>query len=170
MLAFTSAFTAAMVNNAFGDSKEIVLSMIGLYYFSMFMVIGTMCAIICKYQYFRKYPANYISLFVYCIFHTYLVGALSAFYDKTTVMQAALATMGMFLSLTTYAVFTKTDMTYMGGFLSTGFTMVILFIVFMSFFRISSIAYTILILIMICFLSIWIVYDTQIIVGGNKYE
>ena len=45
----TSGFTAAMVNNAFGDSKELVLSMIGLYYFSMFMVIATMCAIICKY-------------------------------------------------------------------------------------------------------------------------
>ena len=49
MLLVTSGFTAAMVNNAFGDSKELVLSMIGLYYFSMFMVIATMCAIICKY-------------------------------------------------------------------------------------------------------------------------
>ena len=107
---------------------------------------------------------------MYTIFHSYLVGAASSFYDKTTVLTAALATLGMFISLTAYAVMTKVDLTYMGGFLSTGVTMVLMFIIFMSFFRISNVAYTIFILIMICFLSLWIVYDTQIIIGGNKYE
>lgn len=170
MLAFTSAFTAAMVNDAFGDSRKLVLSAIGLYYFSMFMVIATMCAIICKYQTFRKYPLNYISLGVYTFFHTYLVGAASVFYDKSTVLAAALATLTMFVTLTTYAVFTKTDITMMGGFLSTAFMMVIMFIIFMSFFQISSVLYSALICIMICLLSVWIVYDTQIIVGGNKYN
>lgn len=49
MLAVTSIFTALMVTNSFGDSKKLVLSMVWLYYFSVFMVIGTMCAIVCKY-------------------------------------------------------------------------------------------------------------------------
>lgn len=160
MLFVTVCFTAAMVNDAFGDSKELVMSMPLLYYFSMFMVIGTMIAIICFYKTFRKYPLNYISLFIYTIFHTYLVGAMSAFYTKETVLIAAISTMTMFITLTTYAVFTKTDMTYLGGFLSTAFMMVILFIIFLSFFRIPSIMYTLLIMVLICFLSLWIIYDT----------
>lgn len=170
MLTFTTAFTAAMVNDTFGDSKKMVLSMIGLYYFSIFMVIGTMCAIICRYQTFRKYPLNYISLAVYTVFHTYLVGACSAFYEKQTVMQAAVCTLAMFLALSTYAVFTKTDITYMGGFLSSASMMVFIFIIMMSFFTINSYMYTILIFVMICLLSVWIVYDVQLIVGGNKFS
>lgn len=170
MLAVTSIFTALMVTNSFGDSKKLVLSMVWLYYFSVFMVIGTMCAIICKYQYFRKYPVNYISLAVYTVFHTYLVGACSSFYDPSTVLTAAICTMTMFIGLTTYAIFTKTDMTYLGGFLVTGGWMIFLFIIFMSFFRVPKIAYTIFIMIIVCFLSLWIIYDTQLIVGGNKYN
>ena len=160
MLFITVCFTAAMVNDAFGDSEELVMSMPLLYYFSMFMVIGTMIAMICFTGTFRKYPLNYISLFVYTTFHTYLVGAISVFYTKETVLIAAICTMAMFVTLTTYAVFTKTDMTYFGGFLSTAFMMIILFIIFLSFFRIPSIVYTIFIMILICFLSLWIIFDT----------
>ena len=50
MLFVTVCFTAAMVNDAFGDSKELVMSMPLLYYFSIFMVIGTMIAIVCFYK------------------------------------------------------------------------------------------------------------------------
>ena len=43
---------------------------------------------------------------------------MSAFYTKENVLIAAMCTMTMFITLTTSKVFTKTVMTYFGGFLS----------------------------------------------------
>ena len=170
MLGFTSAFTAGMVTDYWGDSEEIIMKRVWLYYFSIFMVIATMIAIVCNYNTFKKVPLNYISLAVYTFFHTYLVGACSTFYDQQTVLLAAVATMTMFATLTVYAVFTKTDITYYGGAMSSAFMMVVIFIIFMSFWRINNMTWTIVCLIMVVFMSLWIVYDTQIIVGGNKYS
>ena len=83
---------------------------------------------------------------------------------------AAIATLLMVLSLTAYAFKTKTDFTKMGGFLATASMMVLMFIIMAILFR-SAIMYTGLICVMIALLSVFIVYDTQLIIGGrSKYD
>ena len=74
--------------------------------------------------------------------------------------------MGMFIALTGYACVTKTDMTYMGGLLSTLTMMVVLILILFSFFM-GAVAYLILIGVLIALLSLWIVHDTQLIIGGK---
>jgi FtsH-binding integral membrane protein len=141
----------------------------GLYYFSLFMVIAIMIGMTCFYKKCRAYPLNYILLGTYTVFHTYLIGAMSTFYTKETVMVAAIATMLMFITLTVYAVFTKTDMTKFGGLMCVGSVMMVFFIIIVSMFNVPSIVGVVLICVMIALMSMWIVYDTQLIVGGNKY-
>jgi len=103
---------------------------------------------------------NYILLGTYTFFHSYLIGAMSVFYSRESVMIAATATMAMFIALTIYAIRTKTDMTMMGGALYSGTMMVVVLIIVLSIFNVSSIFSPILICILICLLSVWIVYDT----------
>ena len=57
-------------------------------------------------------------------------------------------------------------MTYMGGLLTTATMMAILILILFSFFM-SKIGYLIMLGIIICLLSMWIVHDTQLIVGGK---
>lgn len=160
MLLVTVAFTACMVNDAFGDSKKIVLSNMWLYYFSLIMVIGIMIGMICLYKKCRAYPLNYILLGTYTIFHTYLVGAVSSFYTPQSVLVAAVATMLMFITLTVYSIYTKVDMTKLGAFLSVGSVMVLFFIIIIVLFDVPSIVGVVLTCLMIALLSMWIVYDT----------
>jgi len=63
-----------------------------------------------------------------------MVGALVPQYDAQTVMMAAECTMAMFIALTAYACFTKTDITKMGGFLCSSCMMVFMFILMYSLF------------------------------------
>lgn len=108
---------------------------------------------------------NYILLGVYTMTHSYMVAAISCLYRQDIVIAAAILTMGMFCALTVYACFTKTDMTKLGGFLSAGTMMIILFIILFSFF-LSKIGYLIFCCIIVGLISLWIVHDTQILVGG----
>jgi len=75
----------------------------------------------------------------------------------------------MFVALTAYACFTKTDFTYLGGILCVATMMVVLFLIMFSWFmEKNSIVYLILVCLMIILLSIWIIYDTQLIIGNKK--
>ena len=169
MLLFTIAFTALMILEAFGDPKELVFNNLWLYYLSLLMVIGTMISIGCFYHKFRAVPRNYILLGVYTFFHTYLVAAVAVQYSVETVISAAIATMLMFVALTGYAFWTKKDFTKLGGFLSTSCFMLIFLIIMASIMR-SALMSLIVICIAIALLSIFIVYDTQLIIGGkSKY-
>jgi FtsH-binding integral membrane protein len=134
------------------------------------MVIGIMIGMSCFYKKCRAYPRNYILLGTYTVFHTYLIGAMSSFYTPETVLIAAIATMLMFITLTIYAVFTKTDMTKFGGLMYVGTIMVIFFVIIVSLFNVPSIVGVVLTCVLIALMSMWIVYDTQLIVGGQKYD
>ena len=170
MLFLTVAWTALLMVDAFGDSKELIFNNLWLYWLSLLMVIGLMIGMTCFYKKCRDVPKNYILLGTYTVFHSYLIGAITIQYDPTTVITAAVATLVMFLSLTAYAFKTKTDFTKMGGFLATASMMVLLFIIMAVLFR-SAIMYTGLICVMIALLSVFIVYDTQLIIGGrSKYD
>ena len=75
----------------------------------------------------------------------------------------------MFVSLTIYAFKTKTDMTKLGGFLSTASSMLLFLIIIAFAFR-SYIMNTIIICVALCLLGVFVVFDTQLIIGGtSKY-
>lgn len=81
------------------------------------MYFATACAIFCSRSLARSVPTNYIllSIFTFCI--SYLVAFVTTAYDPATVIMAAVMTAGIVVSLTIYAMTTKTDFTVLGGFL-----------------------------------------------------
>lgn len=80
---------------------------------------------------------------------------------------AAAATLAMFVGLTGYACFTKHDITMKGGLLTTAGMMVFIFTLFFFIMGGNTIWHMIICVVVIMLLSVYIVYDTQIIVGGK---
>ena len=122
-------------------------------------------SILCFYKYFKKFPSNYIILSIYTICHSYLIASISTLYDEESILISFGCTLGMFFALSLYACFTKTDYTILGGFICSFIMMILLFLILFSFvFKILNLA---ICCIMISLLSVFIVYDTQIIIGGK---
>ena len=77
------------------------------------VAITTMCALICCFG--RTVPWNYALLFVFTAAESYCVAGLTSFYDQQVVFMAGLSTALVTISLTMYAMFTKTDISVFVG-------------------------------------------------------
>merc|ERR1719210_1625125 len=133
------------------------IAMIG----SIVCVFGVSC---CCMDAARKFPTNYLFLFFVTICQAVMVGFISAQYTTGSVVQAALLTATIFLGLTFYACTTKTDFTGCGMYLFAallGLFMASILCIFIpgmqsAFAGIAAILF-----------SFYIVYDTQLIMGGK---
>lgn len=138
---------------------------------AMIIALGMVCC--CK-NAARTYPTNYLILFSLTICIAVMVGFVTARYKTYSVLLALASTAAVFLSLTAYAIATKTDFTGMGGYLSAALTSMIGFsfvmMLFSLFFAIPSFMHTLYALMGTVLFSLYIVYDTQIIVGGRGVE
>ena len=143
-----------------------------LFWFCFIGFIVLSIGMTCHYKKVRKVPLNYALLGMYTICHSYVVAAIIPSYQVEAAIYAAVATLLMFIGLTAYACFTKTDLTKMGGLLTTAVMMVFCFILFQFVIGYNKFFHLIIVIIVILLTSVWIVYDTQIIVGGKhrKYQ
>jgi FtsH-binding integral membrane protein len=128
----------------------------------------TMMPLICFKNLAKKVPYNYILLFSFTIFEALTLSYIYAIIDNwKIVLTAALMTVTVTIALTTYACFTKTDFTAMRGILLVCIVLLILLgicSIWVGFLRS-----------LYCFLavglfSIYIVMDTQMILGKFKLE
>jgi FtsH-binding integral membrane protein len=89
--------------------------------------------------------------------------------DSTPVFVAAVMTLGITLALTLYTLTTKTDFTTMGGLLYVLCMSALLF-GFFFFLPEFSALYNLYCFFWAIIYGAYIVYDTQLIVGGKTYE
>jgi protein lifeguard len=136
---------------------------------ALIITIFLIFAIMCFKKVARKYPINYIALFTFSIFESYIVAYICAFYDGYIVLAASIIAMAVAFSLTLYAWKTRKDFTTCGGILISMGTSLVLFGFFMIFFS-THYANLIFCEIAIILYSIFIVYDTQLIAGGRYQE
>jgi len=137
-------------------------------YGSLLMVICVTC---CCNQIIRTFPYNYMFLFTFTVLEAVTIGFFSAMYTTSSIILAAGITAFMFIGLSLYACFTKTDYTGCGPYLFvlllglclTGFTIGMAQWIF-GYSRILEIVYASIGAIIF---SMYIVYDTQRIVGGR---
>jgi hypothetical protein len=138
---------------------------------SMVCLIATMCAMCCCQQELRTFPINYVFLLVITAGMSVLVGFSSAMYSPQSVLLAAGITTFIFLAMTAYAVFSKTDFTGFGPYLMGALFCLMGFglaISLMSFFLGPD---KINMALMLCnfmgvlLFTFYIVYDTQLIMG-----
>lgn len=105
MLLFTTFWTGVVFS--IPALKFWVFTNLWLFYICLVLTIAMMCAMICCYRTFNKYPRNYGILVAYTVTHAYLIGAVCAQYEPEAVISAAVCTLVMFIGLTALACFMK---------------------------------------------------------------
>ena len=112
-------------------------------------------------------PANYFLLFSFTIFETVIVSFGCAKFPFKTIVLAAVMTLAMTLALSIYAWTTKTDFTVLGGVL---FVALLCFpiIGILGFLIQSKILHLVYCYFGVLLFSIYIIYDTQLIIGKHS--
>merc|ERR1712061_123180 len=136
-----------------------------------------MGAMACCRQVVRQYPTNYMFLFVFTAFEGVMVGFFSAMYTWQSVVLAVGITVVIFLALTAYAFFSKTDFTGFGPYLFGALFSLIAFGLVICILHMCGVNVDMLMmlydLIGVLIFVFYIIYDTQLIIGcnwGHKVE
>lgn len=126
-------------------------------------------ALMCYKSVSRKVPTNYILLALFTLCEGYMVSAITLQTDPQLVLIAAVLTAGIVVSLTIYAITTKTDFTMMGGLL---FMLLVTLILasFLGFFFRSKGFQIVISSFSVLLFGLYLIYDTQLIVGGKRRE
>lgn len=139
----------------------------GLMILAMVGAIATMIMLMCCSGYVRQVPTNYIVLAVFTVCEAYLVSALCSVTHPKVVFMAAAMTCFMTLALTVYACTTKTDFTVCNSLLFIASCVLLLFGIFQFFIKSHTLH-----LVICCFgvflYSVYLVYDTQLIIGNKE--
>lgn len=135
------------------------------------LVVYMVClyALVCYPKISRTVPLNYSLLFLFTLAMSYVVGFICSQYSPKIVTAAAILTALMMIGLTTYACYTKTDFTMCGGLLfAMGF--VLIGMIFVGFFITDKFYHAVLCALTLVLLSVYVIYDTQLIVGKHSYK
>ena len=124
----------------------------------------TICALACC-GFDTKVPINYVLLTVFTAAISYLVGLACYAVEPLIVLEAASLTAAMTVGLSVYAITTKSDFTMFGPLLFVvGFTFSMFMVLF---FAVDSSLNLVFCAFGVVLFSFYLVYDTQIIVGGK---
>lgn len=135
------------------------------------VTIGIMCYMSCNPHITRKFPINYILLSIITCGYGVLVGMICMAYTVQSILIAVFMTAGMTIGLAAFAMQTKYDFTGMGAYLFMACLALFFFGLIISFFNVPFLQ-TVYASCGALLFSFYIVYDTQMIVGGRhkKHE
>ncbi|XP_037941053.1 protein lifeguard 1-like, partial [Teleopsis dalmanni] len=118
----------------------------------------------------RSFPTNFICLGIFTAAESFLVGSVASVYDSQEVLMAIGITAVLCLGLTIFAMQTKYDFTACGGFLLAALLCLMIF-GFVAIFWRSHLVSTIYASCGALLACIFLIYDTQIMMGGkHKYS
>jgi protein lifeguard len=169
ILSLQLAITVAFMSLAFIPSFKSFLQNNPVYFWiALVLSLIIILPLVCFKKLARGVPQNYIFLFAWTLCESYMLATAVSFYDPHIVMLAGILTVGVTASLTIYACTTKTDFTFCGGILFCMVTILFIWGLFsMIFGFISNTLYCILGLIVY---SIYLIYDTQLVMGKFGVE
>lgn len=167
-LAITMAFISLFVYHEPAKLWTLQNPWIGITSFiTMFAVLIIMA---CCGEIRRKTPHNFIFLALFTVAQGIMLGIFTIRYDANEVLTAVGITCAICIGLTIFSFQTKWDFTMMGGFLFVGLIVVFLFGLIVAFFP-GSAASSVYSACGALLFSLYLVYDTQIMMGGNhKYS
>mmetsp|Transcript_54 Transcript_54/g.62 ORF Transcript_54/g.62 Transcript_54/m.62 type:complete len:292 (-) Transcript_54:131-1006(-) len=132
----------------------------------LFFLIMSTIMIACCTHLTRRHPHNIILLSIYTVAQSMLLSTITVAYDVAAVMIACGTTLAVVVSLIAFASQTKYDFTGMGMYLYVALWTLILFGFIASFSNSDGMQLVYAALGTLIF-SFYIVYDTQLILGGN---
>jgi protein lifeguard len=132
---------------------------------ALILSIVIMLVICCVPGVSRQVPLNYILLFAFTFCEGYIVSTICAKTNPKIVLMAAAMTTTMTLLLTLYACTTKTDFTLCGSMLFIASFCLLILSIFALFFKFLAV---IVATIGIFLYAIYLVYDTQLLMGNKE--
>ncbi|XP_075155341.1 protein lifeguard 2-like [Haematobia irritans] len=114
----------------------------------------------------RTAPMNYICLVIFTIAQSFLLGIIGSIYDPKSIILALALTALICIVLSIYAMQTKVDFTWIGGFLFVCLIIGLIFGILMIFFY-SHILMMIYCSLGVLLYSMFLIFDTQLMVRGN---
>eukprot|EP00826_Nyctotherus_ovalis_P052943 TRINITY_DN6800_c0_g2_i5.p1 TRINITY_DN6800_c0_g2~~TRINITY_DN6800_c0_g2_i5.p1 ORF type:complete len:241 (+),score=40.91 TRINITY_DN6800_c0_g2_i5:158-880(+) len=160
-LGITTIFVAAgVVSEEFRDFIEDNQWL----YILTIAVTGVICLMLfCFYKWFKAVPLNYILLFVFVIAESYSVTVITCYYKPSSVLICSSIALAMTFTMSIYACFTTNDFTkWYSGLFWALLGALIASIFFVAFYPNRYI--------LIIVVSIYLIADTQAIIGGGKYS
>lgn len=148
---------------------------IGLLIGAMVGQIMTSCMLICCRSLARSVPINYILLGIFTVCESYMVGFIASRYEPHIVVAAAFSTAGVTAAISVYAWTTKKDYTVCGPMLLIcmfTFCIISMWIAIFSWTNVVGFRTGHMILAGFCVIlfSFYLLFDTQLIMGGKRYE
>merc|ERR1719206_1183238 len=133
-----------------------------MWWIALVIMIVSLISLACCPGVRRKTPHNFVFLGLFTVAEGFLLGAVTSTYDANEVLMAVGVCAAITLALTVFAFQTKVDFTAMGG---------VLIAVLMVFFPQSRTLRLVYASIGAIIFSLYIIYDTQLMVGGShKYS
>lgn len=133
----------------------------------MAFTMGLICYMSCKPEAGRNYPTNYCLLGGITVGFGVMVGVICLQYTGESVIMVTFMTAGITFALALFATQTKYDFTGAGPYLFAVLVGLTIFGFILMFIQ-STIAHTIYAAIGAILFSFYIIYDIQLIVGGNN--
>ncbi|XP_071789239.1 protein lifeguard 2-like isoform X2 [Asterias amurensis] len=152
--------------------RTYVLGSPGLYWASYGVFLVVYIVLACCGEFRRKTPHNYIALTIFTISLSYLTGTIACTYYETggqTVLIALAITGGVTVGVTLFSIQTKYDFTSCGGFLFI-FSWSLFLFGFIAIFTYSQILYTVYAWLAALLFTLFLAYDTQLLIGGRRFE
>lgn len=123
----------------------------------------------------KQYPTNIIATVLFTLGESYVVACFTTYFTPSTVILAALLTLTLTVLLTIYTLTTKTDFTFFGSFLwiiGWGVLTITIFyfLQFTGKFNMLSYWQIFICIFLICIYGVYLVYDTEMILGGKRFS
>lgn len=133
------------------------------------IAIGCIITLFCFPKIARSVPTNYILLGVFCLCQSYIVSCVTAFYPPESVLIAATITAFMTIGLSMYALFTKTDFTWLIA-LAWSSCFILLSCSSLSYFYQSRLLDIMISGLVVFCVSLYIIVDIQLITGVHAHK
>lgn len=141
-----------------------------LFILAIVVTFGAIIALACVEDLRRKSPANFIILFIFTIAESITVAIGTIQYSPEKVLTAFGLTTLLCFALTIFALQTKIDFTVMGGFLMVA-AIILMVVSLVAMFFPSKLMTLIIASAGALIFSVYLIYDTQLMVGGeHKYS
>jgi len=165
-LAIIGVFMIPSVQKFSAENQWLLLLAVVVSFVVLFMLICPCCG-----DMRRKAPGNFILLGVFTLAEGFMIGTITSHYNVSEVMIAVGVTSAVVLALTIFAFQTKIDFTAMGGILLAVLVVFSLFGLIAIFFPRTQTVRLVYAAIGAIIFSVYIVYDTQLMIGGeHKYS